>query len=502
MKKIALCFLLISAMIPVAAQDELLSIKQVVSLALKNDTTVIKSAQTLNSSLNEYKSLQAGKYPQLNFSTSYGVDYTSKKQDIGSYGIDEFEKYTLHSVTLGFSLDQLVPTYGTLSAGISNAMTVRKGRWNALETDPFFSQGPSFSLAFSQPVFFNGKIMDMELYGATFRKGEIGYQSAAEGNRISKNRAVYGAVSLLFDLVNLQNEIKKIEKAMELKKRAIDNLQGKFEKGLVAETQVWEMKVELGKEKEYLLANIYAIREKQGQLKLALGIAQDKSIMPDENLLQPELRFEEPGSPQELYRNNPAIRQTELAAEDARLNRIIDGANDASTLTLSFTVSPRYPFIRQLEPDATFEESFMDFADEMAGYDLGIKTELKVPLYNGAKWKHKVAADRATELSLQQEAAYQKSNLLQALRMLLLRRENLQERILLLEDNIKLKKKQAEVGRALVEVGQIAELDVIEIEIEYFVKENELEKAKMDLYLTTLDILSLMGRDLGEVIVG
>ncbi|HUV07632.1 MAG TPA: TolC family protein, partial [Spirochaetia bacterium] len=220
---------------------------------------------------------------------------------------------------------------------------------------------------------------------------------------------------------------------------------------------------------------------------------------PDENLLQPELRFEEPGSPQELYRNNPAIRQTELAAEDARLNRIIDGANDASTLTLSFTVSPRYPYSR---PGSKFLESFTDFADEMAGYDLGIKSELKVPLYNGAKWKHRVAADRATELSLQQEAAYQKSNLLQALRMLLLRRENLQERILLLEDNIKLKKKQAEVGRALVEVGQIAELDVIEIEIEYFVKENELEKAKMDLYLTTLDILSLMGRDLGEVIVG
>ena len=316
MKKIALCFLLISAMIPVAAQDELLSIKQVVSLALKNDTTVIKSAQTLNSSLNEYKSLQAGKYPQLNFSTSYGVDYTSKKQEPGFTPADEYEKYTLHSVTLGFSLDQLVPTYGTLSAGISNTMTVQKGRsdteewWfppfsgpqdtTILATDPFFSQAPGFSLAFSQPVFFNGKIMDMELYGATFRKGEIGYQSAAEGNRISKNRAVYGAVSLLFDLVSLQNEIKKIEEAMELKKRAIDNLQGKFEKGLVAETQVWEMKVELGKEKEYLLANIYAIREKQGQLKLALGIAQDKSIMPDENLLQPELRFEEPGSPQEL----------------------------------------------------------------------------------------------------------------------------------------------------------------------------------------------------------
>jgi len=487
------------------AQDQQLTLEQVASLAIENDASVLKSAETLEASINEYRSLQADKHPRLSLDTAYGVDYSSKKQD--DFG--EYEKLTLHSVTLGFSVEQLVPTYGTLSAGISDTMTVRKGiadlTYDAagpIETDPLFSQSPSFSLSYRQPMFFNGKIIDMALYRAVFRKGEIDYRRAAEQSRLTKNRAVYDAVSLLFDLVGLQNEKDMIEQAIELKKRGVENLQRNLEQGLVAENKVWEMRVELGKERENLLRNLYAVRDKQGRLALALGISGDATIVPARELLQPELGFEVPESPPELYRNNPGIRRTELAVEDARLNRIIDGSNGASTLTFSFSISPRYPYARQLELEAGFSESFTDFGDELAGIDLNIKTELKVPLYTGSKWRHKAAADKAVESSLQHEAAYQKSDLLRTLRMLLLRRENLAERILLLDDNMKLKKMEAEVGRALVEVGEIAELDVIEMEIEHLQKRNELERAKMDRYLTTLDILSILGQDLGEVLQG
>jgi outer membrane protein TolC len=70
-----------------------------------------------------------------------------------------------------------------------------------------------------------------------------------------------------------------------------------------------------------------------------------------------------------------------------------------------------------------------------------------------------------------------------------------------LQDNLLLKEKQAEVERELWKIGQEPELDVIEVEIEYFEKQNDLAAATMDLYLTRLNLLSLMGEDLEKVIL-
>jgi outer membrane protein TolC len=515
MTKYVVSLLLVLSVFATSAQDRALTVRDVVTLVLEKDTTVLKSEATLKASLNDYRSLSADKYPQLNLSTSYGVDYTSKMQDSSG---GQYENYTTHSVTLGFSLDQLVSTYGTLSVGISDEMTTRLGRdkpppsivywmppsppvyaegeWE--DTDAYYAHAPGFSLSFSQPVLFNGKFIDMDLYRASFRKGQIGYQSAAQANLISRNQAIFDAVSLLFDIVILRNEIVKIEQATALKKRGLENLQRNFEQGLVAETEVWEMKVEIGKEREYLLTNVYSLREKEGDLRLTLGLAEDQEIKPAEDLFIPMVRLDEIKSPSELFRDSPTIRQYELSAEEARLNTVIEGANEASELTLSLTLAPRYPYDR---PESTFQQSITDFFDEMAGVDIGFTTELKIPLYNGSKWKHKVAADKSIEASRREELAYQKNDLLLSLRMLLLMQQNLKEKIVLLEDNIKLKKKQAEVERALLEVGQTTELDVITLEIEYFEKQNELKKAKMDLYLTLLETLSLMGGNLEEVIL-
>ena len=306
---------------------------------------------------------------------------------------------------------------------------------------------------------------------------------------------------MLFNIVSLRNEIIKIKKAIALKEMGLENLQRNFEQGLVAETEVWEMRVEIGNEKELLLANVYSLREKEGDLRLSLGLAEDQEINIAEELFVPQLRLDKIKSPVEIFRDNPTIRQFELSAEEASLNSVIDGANDASTLTLSITFAPRYPYARALEADSAFGEAITDYFDPKAGFDLGFSTELKIPLYNGSKWRHRVKADKAIEASRREELAHQRRDLLLSLRLLLLMQENLKEKIPLLEDNIRLKKKQAEVERELLKIGQTTELDVIELEIEYLEKQNDLTKAKMDLYVTILETLSLMGANLEEVIL-
>ncbi len=499
MTKIIASFLFFVIIFTVAAQQKALTVTDVVDLVLQKETSVLQSEETLTASLNDYRSLLANKYPQLNLASSYGLDYTSKRQDL--YYLGDFERYKLHSVSLGFTLDQLVPTYGTLSFGVSYELTSRLGSVDSEELDPFYSHNPALSLSFSQPVLLNGKFIDMGLYRASFRKGQIGYQSAAQGSRISKNQAISSALTSMFDIVSLQNEIVKIKKAIALKEMGLENLQHKFEQGLVAETEVWEMRVEIGNEKELLLANVYSLREKEGDLRLSLGLLEDQEINIAEELFVPQLRLDNIKSPDEIFRDNPTIRQYELSAEEASLDSVIDGANDASIWTLSIALAPRYPYARLFDADSTFGEAITDYFDPKAGFDLGFMTELKIPLYNGSKWRHKVKADKATEASRREELAHRRRDLLLSLRMLLLMQENLKEKIPLLEDNIRLRKKQAEVERELLKIGQTTELDVIKLEIEYLEKQNDLTKAKMDLYLTVLETLSLMGANLEEVIL-
>jgi outer membrane protein TolC len=477
------------------AQDQSLSIARVASLVLGNDVAIRKSRETLKAAASNYKNLLANKKPQIGLSTGYSLDYTNMLVD--EYG-HEYKDFSTNSAFLGFSLEKLLWTHGTLSVNLGDQVSRAKGLIDSNSFGPFISQAPALSVSLEQLVLFNGKFIDDDLYKAIFRQGEIGYLRAAEENRITRNEALYGAIDLLFDVVKLRNDIIKINKAMELKQRGVENLQRNLTAGLVAETEVWEMRVELGKERENLLAYEYALKQKEGDLKMVLGIDGEEELNIDKVVLEPELEAAMEEGPEKIFLKNPTIRSYELSLENARLKKTINGANYASILNFSFDLSPHYSNVRT---ESSWRDSFADFWDEDSGWGVSLSAELNVPLYNGSKAKHQTAADEASEASLLEELAYQKEDMLLKRRMLILVQNNLQEKIELLQDNLLLKEKQAEVERELWKIGQEPELDVIEVEIEYFEKQNDLAAATMDLYLTRLNLLSLMGEDLEKVIL-
>jgi outer membrane protein TolC len=223
------------------AQDQSLSIARVASLVLGNDVAIRKSRETLKAAASNYKNLLANKKPQIGLSTGYSLDYTNMLVD--EYG-HEYKDFSTNSAFLGFSLEKLLWTHGTLSVNLGDQVSRAKGLIDSNSFGPFISQAPALSVSLEQLVLFNGKFIDDDLYKAIFRQGEIGYLRAAEENRITRNEALYGAIDLLFDVVKLRNDIIKINKAMELKQRGVENLQRNLTAGLVAETEVWEMRVE------------------------------------------------------------------------------------------------------------------------------------------------------------------------------------------------------------------------------------------------------------------
>lgn len=489
------------------AQDQPLSIDKVTSLVLSNDTSVLKALEILRSASSKYNLLLANGKPQLALSTGYSHSYSNYLVNSSGYELSDF---SVDTVSMGLSVKQLLGTYGTLSLNVSDQLYSYNGNvayyydpfFVPFAYGPFFGQSPVVSLALDQLLFFNNKLLETDLFKSVFRQGEISSLEAAEQNRIAQNEAIYETIKLLFEVVKFRNDLSAITKAVELKQTGVENLERSLKAGLVAELDVWEMRVEEGREKENLLSCEYTLKQKEGDLKAILGLDSQQALTIGQLDLDSSLSAPAQDQPAEsAFSQNPAVRISEMELENARLKRIIDGASYASSLNLTVDFTPHYSELRPyLTSKANIWDSFTDFWDADSGWTASMSVSLNVPLYNGSKAKHQAVADDASEAALREEVTQQKRELLLKIQMTLQMEQNLQERIARMTDNILLKKKQAEVTRGLVKVGQKAELEVIKVEIDSMQMENELAAANMDLYLTRLYLRALMGEDLEKAI--
>ena len=470
--------------------EDKLTLDEIVLLILENDSSIKISEQLLIVEYNSYRRFLSDTYPQINLSTGYGLDYLS---NYSSRDVD-MSNYTDNSIATTVTLSQLIPTFGTLSLQIDNTMSITGIESTNLGSinEPSFSQAPGISLSLEQPVFFNGKFIDMDLYSSTFDKGKISLLMTIEENRIAYNTAIYDTLSLISSIINLKNSIKLKEGSIELMERHLSTMERNLELGLVHETDVWEIKIEIGEEREFLLNFQYSIIQAAANLKQILNI--DHNIELDEELFNIYLdteRFSEEG-----IQNNPEIRKLQLTLEDARLNRIINGNKHSSTLTTSFSIAPRYALDRINNLPSDFASSFSDFFDDNAGFEFSLNIILDIPIYNGKKNYYTENEDIAAESIAIERLQLKTSMLLIEYQSLLIKNDNFEDKIILLENNIELIEKRVEIMRRLFEFGEITEMDLIEVEIALLEKNNELKDAQTELFINYLDIYRITGNDL------
>ncbi len=282
MKRVLFILLvLLCCALPLPAEDPVLGVQELLALILEKNPDVRQAADIVSYTSFSLEAAQADRRPALGMETGYDLYYQSRKQD----EYNEYEGSAANSVSVRFSAKQLLPTYGTLEFEVGDTLTLATlGAFNGLPTEPRFVQAPAVTVTFEQPVFCNGRFIDGRIYPSALQKQELTKQVALESERAVRNRAIAGAFGLVFDVQNLRNLIGQQEKAIEIRNQGLSRLKKSLESGIVAETDVAEMSVEIGREKEVLLQAAYQLATKEDELRSALGMTQGSPLLLDDDL--------------------------------------------------------------------------------------------------------------------------------------------------------------------------------------------------------------------------
>jgi outer membrane protein TolC len=496
---------------PAGVEEQPVGVREVVRQVLDQDPRVRASAEATRLAYATYHQAVADALPQVRFSSSYSLDlvpdWTGEtlvlEPPLPYYEQQQAINQGSHSLNTRLSVSQLLPTSGTLSLSLENTMSVltaesvstNGGPFEAV--DPQYSQAPTLNLSLNQPLFLNGKLLDMELFPAVLRKARTGYLKEEQGDRDTRNGAISQALELYFSVVNLRRSIANTERALEITEQKLGHAQDNYRLGLLAETDVWEIQVGLGEQKEGLLELRYSLQQAEASLAQSLGREDLAGLSFSGGV--PELPLDL--SPAELreraLENHPLVRQEILLLQERRDERILAGQRHASNLSLGFGLTPLYPEDRT---DEGFAGSFSELFGEGASLDYRFSIGLSIPIYEGGKEAYEAQGNRSLEAMAEQNLQLRKKAIVQELSSLELKRQNLEQRVELLQDNAGLLERRTEIERSLLGLGRSTELEVAGRQVEAEAKGNELEQARAELLLTVLKLYALAGEDLQKIV--
>ena len=508
-----------AAGLPPAAQAESLDIAGLPRLILANDPAAGASTQTTVFAWHTYKGTLADALPKIDLSTAYSLGYTPliHSQTIELFPFPpaqqdvETSDQGTHVLSTKLSVSQILPTAGSLLLSLENAMTVNTlsaQTIDGVDQDadpqyPQFSQKPKFSVAVTQPLFLNGKLLDLDLFPASLRKAKIGYLKEEAGNRDARNRAVSQGVEVFLSLVQQRKSAAQMEQSLAVASQNLAKLEQNFKLGAVAEADLLEAKLGLGNQKAALLDLRYTTGKTERLLARSIG----RESLTDVALSEALPAFRLQASPEQLFEKaalaHPLIQQGALASEEKGLDDILAGQRSASTLSLSFSFSPRYPFATTADPlKKDFPGSFTELFRDGWGQDYTLSANLGVKLFDGGKRKEEREGARALRQLADGSLAAQRRAVRDELEAAFMRRANLEEKTALLSDSLDLAERRLQTEVNLLALGRSTDLDVQSRRVEREAKANELWKARADLLLVQLTLASAAGEDLATLIEG
>jgi outer membrane protein TolC len=508
--------LLAAAALPPAAQADTLDIAGLPRLILANDPSAGASTQTTAFAWHTYKGTLADALPKVDLSTAYSLGYTPliQSQTIELFPFPPTQQDVAtsdqgtHVLSTKLSVQQILPTAGSLLLSLEDAMTVNTLGAQTIDgaaqvTDPQFSQKPRFSVAVTQPLFLNGKLLDLDLFPASLRKAHIGYLKEEAGNRDARNRAVAQGVEVFLSLVQQRKSAAQMEQSLVVASQNIAKLEQNFKLGAVAEADLLEAKLGAGNQKAAMLDLRYSIGRAERLLARSIG----RESLADVTLSEALPGFRLQASPEQLLEKaalaHPLIQQGALASEEKGLDDILAGQRSASTLSLSFSFSPRYPLATTADPlKKDLAGSFTELFRDGWGQDYSLSANLGVKLFDGGKLKEEREGARALRKLADESLAAQRRAVRDELEAALMRRANLEEKTALLSDSLDLAERRLQTEINLLSLGRSTDLDVLSRRVDREAKANELWKARADLFLVQLTLASAAGEDLGTLIEG
>jgi outer membrane protein TolC len=503
------------AAVPAAAQ-ETLSLGDVPSLVLGHDTSAALSAQTTLFALHTWKGTIARALPQLDFGATWSLAYTPSIQLAAANpsppplsGTATNTDQGTHLLDTKLTVSQLLPTAGSLLLTLDNMMTVstiggRELLGTTTNPDPRYSQSPSVALSIVQPLFFNGKVLDLDVFPATMRKAELGYLEQGSADLSQRNAVLGQAAQLFYTIVQLRRNIAQADATIEVARGTLAQMQQSYSLGSVAEADLLDVRIGLSRQQQARLELASTLARSERALAHSLGVDSLAGTGLDDTVPALAFNADRDAVVQRALAGHPLLKQKALSAEEKRVDKVISGQQFASTLTLSFSWSPRYPYDAANVPwsSTSLADSFTNLFADGSGSSYQFAAGLTLHLYDGGNGRESAAATAALGAVAEQGLLAQRQAVIDQVELDLAQKASLEEKIALLQDAADLGARRLATERSLLALGKSTDLDVASKAADARARADDLWRARADLYLTVLDLHALAGDDLSAIIEG
>ncbi len=472
-----------------------LSLAQVAARALENDPAVAASRAAADAARIQYELKLDEARPKFVLGlTPFSLDQRrifSADADTftGPGPYDLFADVRTLSAGAGLTLNQALPTAGTLSAGA-------KTSFKAIDTDGAleYELVPSLSAALRQPLGAGGRFLPVAAAAGAKRSAALAADQASLDDRSRRNQAVRGAVDLAGRVLvlravldaqtaNLDTALRRAEGALLRRRGGTATEDAALELELAAET------LRAAREETRL-----SLRDAERRLAGVLGLPEAPALSPRLPELTP--------APAPEPRSAPDTARAALALEKAAADAASRSVADSASFGASLALEPRYPDSRAdpADPGTILSDYFGGGTG--SGVNLNLTLTLDVPLSvreaRVLKARSDDAAARATASNLKaaEQAALERARALEERRAFLADRIGIQRRI------ADLSRRKWERLRDLAAAGTASTDDADAAKADWDRAVSDVLRTEVDLVLAELDMRILRGEDLAVVLAG
>jgi outer membrane protein TolC len=477
----------------------------VVRLVAQHDTKV-QRAELAQTQAQATRSLAYGTlHPQISVAStgSYPL-YVWNRTTPPALPGSEATAVDTHRVGAELRVDQVLPTDGSVSLGLGNVMTITK---RAEETegedvvDPSVAQSLALTATLRQPLFTNGRPIDLRIFGLARRlQADIPVDKARLAALADTNTQVVDALGTYVEIVYLRGSIGNLSSNVAHSTRRLEQAQVRVRQGSMTQRDLWDAELELDKLNDALLEARFALLRAEQGLAWSLGVEDLGESLLADTLPAVGRTYTQEEVDARLLSSSPEVRRLALAVEEATILETLHGREHAATLTASFSLSPQYAGDRDTSGD--LGASYSDLFAESATWNTTLALGLSVPVYQGKKAAHQREQDRATIRIAQSSLQDVEQSLRQSVRLLHLERQLLEERLRSRESSLALERGRQGDKQRLLELERITQLDLEEGQAVVAGKALEVWYARAKLFLNALRILSLAGEDIPAVLQG
>jgi outer membrane protein TolC len=519
MRRAPIVLALLLASFPLVGQAAGITLWDVPSLVTAKDLSIDMSAQSARMAYNQYRSTLAQGLPQINLTPSYGVQYAAgPTQGYTTYNNNLTQQTTSdqasQNVGASLSVSQLLPTAGSLSLSLGHTLTADSS--SSVQTYQFppgvnvttypsaqFSQAPKLSLSLTQPLFLNGKLMDFDLFPATFRQAQLGYLVADQQKRAQVNQTLQQSFQFYLQVVQLRKNIAQMENAIAVGQGNLVTLMKNYSLGSVAEADLLDSRISLANQRGGLLDLRAALGKVERALGHSFGLGTLEGVALSQDIPTVDFAMKRDDAVAKAMANHPLIRKASLDAEGKKVADVLAGQAYASSLSLSFSYWPRYGSGSILSsPTYDFNDSFTNLYSNGAGSNFSLSANLTLHLFDGGKQQADRAANAAAIKLAQDSVLTQQQSVQDSVDIDLMQKANLEEKISVLVDAVDLARMRAQTEASLLGLGKSTDLQVRAKQADYEAKQNDLWRTRADLFLTVIDLNALAGEDLAHIIQG